>query len=333
MKPNEVIAAAGPAGLVLPGVVAVALIVVVAVAVVIVRRRGSGRNTTQRDATIASSPMETPVALQNRLRHLAADLDMAMDTKLGTPPIMPVRQPTAIRPADAVPAPVPAPPSSTAPVSPVAQAPEPLRVPDDATRLFSTGDEGMDEADYTAAPAPHDATHFFGHLDEGALLSPSQTRYFSPDELTGEDDLSLDDPFSATSLLQALPPKREHDDEGCDAVAPALTHVQAYLRTVTAPAVLALSVIDGNGQVLAGATDEEIADELRALLAESGRGAQTDVQQALRFDDESHGAVFLLPTGADALLGALVRDDDLQGTRTYLRNVAIHVGETLRAAS
>jgi hypothetical protein len=69
------------------------------------------------------------------------------------------------------------------------------------------------------------------------------------------------------------------------------------------------------------------------LLAESGRGAQTDVEQALRFDDDSHGAVFLLPTGADALLGALVRDDDLQETRAYLRSVATHVGETLRAAS
>jgi hypothetical protein len=44
--------------------------------------------------------------------------------------------------------------------------------------------------------------------------------------------------------------------------------------------------------------------------------------------------MLLLPTGANALLGALVRDaDDLQATRARLRGLAHEIGDAMCAAS
>ncbi len=332
MESNGIIAAAMPAWPVLAGAAVVVLILVIALAVLLTRRRGAAAPAGQ-EATPAQANPETRPAMQARLRNLAADLDMVLETKPEEASGAPTSTHTAVsRPVE--PAPIAPAPVATR----VDQTPTPLRVVDDATRLFGT-DEVQTTGSATAQPVREDATRYFGAADEGALLSPAQTRYFSPSELDDESDLDM--PFGSTGMLQALPPKRDDVPEAVEApaaeqtesLAPVLDNVQAFLRTVTAPEVLSLSVIDSTGQVLAGATDEEVAGELRAMLAESGRGAQADVVQPLRFDDDSRGAVFLLPTGADALLGALVREDDLQQTRSYLRDVAIQIGETLRAAS
>jgi hypothetical protein len=69
-------------------------------------------------------------------------------------------------------------------------------------------------------------------------------------------------------------------------------------------------------------------------MAESGLGSSADLVQPLRFADDSRGAMLLLPTGANALLGALVRDaEDLQATRTQLRGLAHKIGDAMCAAS
>jgi hypothetical protein len=69
-------------------------------------------------------------------------------------------------------------------------------------------------------------------------------------------------------------------------------------------------------------------------MAESGLGASADLVQPLRFADDARGAMLLLPTGANAFLGALVRDaDDVQATRTRLRGLAHEIGDALCAAS
>jgi hypothetical protein len=69
-------------------------------------------------------------------------------------------------------------------------------------------------------------------------------------------------------------------------------------------------------------------------MAESGLGSSADLVQPLHFADDSRGAMLLLPTGANALLGALVRDiDDLQTTRARLRGLAHEIGDAMRVAS
>jgi hypothetical protein len=114
----------------------------------------------------------------------------------------------------------------------------------------------------------------------------------------------------------------------------ALERVRAHLSAVSTPQVVALSVIDSAGRVLAGATDADVTSELRSLMAESGLGSRADLVQPLRFADDSRGAMLLLPTGVNALLGALVRDtEDLQTTRAQLRSLAHEIGDAMRAAS
>jgi len=103
---------------------------------------------------------------------------------------------------------------------------------------------------------------------------------------------------------------------------------------VSTPDVMALSVIDGAGRVLAGETDDDLTGELRSLMAESGQGNLADVEQPVRLADESTGAILLLPTGANALLGALIRDaNDPRATRQSLRSVAHDIGAAIRYAS
>jgi hypothetical protein len=114
----------------------------------------------------------------------------------------------------------------------------------------------------------------------------------------------------------------------------ALERVRERLSAVSTPQVVALSVIDSAGRVLAGTTDDDVAGELRSLMAESGLGNTADLVQPMRFADDSRGAMLLLPTGANALLGALVREtDDLQTTRARLRGLAREIGDAMRAAS
>src|SRR5205823_13162710 len=100
------------------------------------------------------------------------------------------------------------------------------------------------------------------------------------------------------------------------------------------PIFLALSVLDGAGRVLVGDTDDDLTGELRSLMAESGQGNAADLEQPVRLGDDSKGALLLLPTGANALLGALVRDaGDPQATRARLRGLAHEIGDAMQRAS
>jgi hypothetical protein len=69
-------------------------------------------------------------------------------------------------------------------------------------------------------------------------------------------------------------------------------------------------------------------------MAESGQGNAADLEQPVRLGDDSKGALLLLPTGANALLGALVSDaGDPQATRARLRGLAHEIGDAMRRAS
>src|SRR5438105_459317 len=178
-----------------------------------------------------------------------------------------------------------------------------------------------------------DATRFGGLAS--AARTPAQTGLFGPDALDDDQavaDHSVDGP---TGSLLALPPAtRAAPDADGHPASHTLERVRACLSAVSTPQVVALSVIDSTGRVLAGATDDDVTGELRSLLAESGLGHSADLVQPLRFADDSRGAMLLLPTGANALLGALVRDsDDLQATRDRLRGLAHEIGAAMRAAS
>jgi hypothetical protein len=198
---------------------------------------------------------------------------------------------------------------------------------------------------------PHvEATRFGGLESESAARPPAQGWFYGLDDLDDQAvaDHSADGP---TGSLLALPPAvADHSTDGptgsllalppaapcvdVDPTSHALERVRERLSAVSTPQVMALSVIDSAGRVLAGATDDDVTGELRSLMAESGLGSSADLVQPLRFADDSRGAMLLLPTGADALLGALVRDtDDLQTTRARLRGLAHEIGDAMRVAS
>jgi hypothetical protein len=214
-----------------------------------------------------------------------------------------------------------------------------------AQRSTPSGAAAPDRADRPRV----DATRLDGL--ESAVRPSAPTWLFGPDDLDDDQaavDHSLDGP---TGSLLALPPAvADHSLDGptgsllaLPPVAPnadghpashTLERVRACLSAAATPQVVALSVIDNTGRVLAGATDDDVTGELRSLMAESGLGASADLVQPLRFADDARGAMLLLPTGANALLGALVRDaDDVQATRTRLRGLAHEIGDALCAAS
>jgi type II secretory pathway pseudopilin PulG len=198
----------------------------------------------------------------------------------------------------------------------------------DATRFFADPDAGDffgEEPQPTTAPGERDdATRFFDVEDDGhtPLLS-SETQVFSAD---GSADRG--EAFTGTSSL-AGPLLSQ-----AGFASSALDRVRERLAAVATPEVLALSVLDGNGRVLAGDTDDDLTGELRSLMAESGQGNAADLEQPVRLGDDSKGALLLLPTGANALLGALVYDtDDPQATRACLRGLAHDIGDAMRRAS
>jgi hypothetical protein len=182
-------------------------------------------------------------------------------------------------------------------------------------------------------------TRFSGLELESAARTPAQAWFYGLDEGAYDTPLLDDDQAVAdhsadgpTGSLFALPPAAPGADS--HPASAALERVRERLSAVSTPQVMALSVIDSTGRVLAGATDDDVTGELRSLMAESGLGSSADLVQPLRFADDSHGAMLLLPTGANALLGALVRDtDDLQATRARLRGLAHEIGDAMVAAS
>ncbi len=210
---------------------------------------------------------------------------------------------------------------------------------DDATRFFG-GDDPSAEGPSAEGPfvaGPLDEESVAGDHDRTGFLPLSETRFFALDELEGE---AADAPEGRTGMLYALPPatKGAMWDTGEASTSArdtgSLDRVRACLAAVSTPDVMALSVIDGAGRVLAGETDADLAGELRSLMAESGQGNLADVEQPVRLADESTGTILLLPTGANALLGALIRDaNDPRATRQSLRSVAHDIGDAIRCAS
>lgn len=349
------------------GIVVVSLVVVGLLSVVI-KRRNRARNTAQtwtRAQVAAPRPTaETiPVDMQERLRRLT---DSGDERKGGVAPGNVSGAPAAGRP---VPAPMTMAPGDVfedrtqffgdADDSDATAFFADQHAQDDATRFF--GDEQevempSDATGFFAAPAlpahtrteeREDATRFFGHEGgeqdgQPALLHPSATQFFTPAELDKDEDVELVDVAAGrqTGGLHALPAATKADLWDTDEErAPAheaggLGRVRERLSSVVAPGIMALSVIDGAGRVLAGETDVDLTGELRSLMAESGQGSMADVEQPVRLADDSTGAILLLPTGADALLGALIRDaDDPQATRQSLRAAAHDIGDALRRAS
>jgi hypothetical protein len=238
----------------------------------------------------------------------------------------------------------------------------------DATRFFGDVDAGDFFSDAplpaTAPGEQDDATRFFGaddaDDDANAALLSSQTQFFSRDELGHGGDVSALPGDGYTGLLDALPPAARaslEDGHAGGAADPGVTvtgtgssqvpppaqgglgasvldRVRARLAAAAAPEVIALSVLDSAGRVLAGETDDDLTGELRSLMAESGQGHAADLEQPVRLGDDSNGALLLLPTGANALLGALVRNaGDPQATRARLRLVAHDIGDAMQRVS
>ena len=117
----------------------------------------------------------------------------------------------------------------------------------------------------------------------------------------------------------------------------ALDYIHERLASVAVPDVLAMSLLDGMGEVLAGETDPDLTGELRSLMVESGAGYMADVEQPVLLADDSTGVILLVPTGSEMLLGALVRDPDDDGdgqeTRRALRALASEIGGVVSRAS
>ena len=198
----------------------------------------------------------------------------------------------------------------------------------DATRFFADPDAGDvfgEEPQPAAAPGERDdATRFFGVEDDGhTTLLSSETQVFSAGGSAHRGEA-----FTGTSSLTGPLLSQAGFANG------ALDRVRERLAAVAMPEILALSILDGSGRVLAGDTDDDLTGELRSLMAESGQGNATDLEQPVRLGDDSKGALLLLPTGVNALLGALVYDaDDPQATRARLRGLAHEIGDAMRRAS
>lgn len=236
---------------------------------------------------------------------------------------------------------------------------------DDATHAFNPDDAAIDPREFFgedivpvggASPQGEDATAFFGEHESMALPEPSQTKFFTPAEL-GDGTAYPAHAVDGTAMLQALPPgiapghPQELDVEPLDVIGPTgplqalprsqtrvdaatLDRVRVCLTMPHAPEVVALCVLDGTGQVLTGEDDDGLAGELRALLDEADMGSQADVDQPVRLGDDEQGALLLLPTGANALLGALVLESgDPVATRAGLRRLARQIGDAMRRAS
>jgi hypothetical protein len=235
----------------------------------------------------------------------------------------------------------------------------------DSTQFFGDETEGDATAFFGAeAQSPRathaereDSTRFFGADDEDEDETPSGTDFFTAGDLAGipdaegtgrlqalppapfgmapgvgEDGIALGlDGFGAppsTGTLPALPSSLEHGMTG------ALNQVRARLASFSEPRVIALSVLDGSGRLLAGEADDDLTGELRSLMAESGQGNAASVDQAVQLNDNTTGALLLFPTGANALLGALVRDDgEGDATRAHLKGLAHEIGDAMQRAS
>jgi hypothetical protein len=242
---------------------------------------------------------------------------------------------------------------------------------DDATRFFdgaepmeAMDDEAIDPSDFfggdlgpvdskpVAAPA-QPGTRFFGPEAEEVVTPQSETRFFAPNELdtVTPRQVGAVPGLASTGSLHALPPgfddftaaplrPRNSGPLGAQPQATGtfdsgtLARVQACLAALDSADVVAVAVMDSAGNVMAGETDPDLTGELRSLMADAGMGSASDVDQPVRLEDNSMGAILLLPTGSNAVLGALVLDaEDPQETRARLRSLAHEIGDAMRRAS
>jgi len=233
---------------------------------------------------------------------------------------------------------------------------QPANEHDDATRLFRDEDENDQETGAVAVdPDQGDATRFFNDHGQGQALAeigargggaPGGSGTETRDGYTGmlhalpthygtagrEQAAHYEGDTGGTGFLSALPPS----SGAATAVDVRLDHVRERLALVDVPDVLAMSVIDSAGRVLAGEADPDLTGELRSLMAESGQGSAADLEQPVLLADDSTGIIVLVPTGANAVLGALVRDDGdarAQAARASLRELAQEIGNVMYRAS
>jgi len=237
---------------------------------------------------------------------------------------------------------------------------------DDATRLFRDEDEnervrrqdpdataffddGHETGAVVAAGAVEDgATRFFDDHGQGQGQGQGQAPAGTEtgDGYTGmlhalpahygsarhDQAAQPEGDLGGTGVLAALPPA----NGAASAVDVRLDHVRERLASVDLPDVLAMSVIDSAGRVLAGESDPDLTGELRSLMAESGQGSAADLEQPVLLADDSTGIIVLVPTGANAVLGALARDDGgarAQAARASLRELAQEIGNVMYRAS
>src|SRR5918911_2124946 len=139
--------------------------------------------------------------------------------------------------------------------------PEPQTgVDGDATRFFADPDAadffGEESPPATAPGERDDATRFFDVEDDShtPLLS-SETQVFSADVSADRGEAFSDTSSLAAPLLSQA-----------GFASSALDRVRERLAAAATSEVLALSVLDGNGRVLAGATDDDLAGELRSPM-------------------------------------------------------------------
>src|SRR5262249_38390352 len=149
-------------------------------------------------------------------------------------------------------------------------------------------------------------TRFFGPEAEEIVTPQSETRFFAPNELDTATPRQVGAPASAsgTGSLQALPPGFESEDFTAAPLRPrnsdpltgqpattgpfdssTLARVQACLAMLDSADIVAVAVMDGAGNVVAGETDPDLTGELRSLMAEAGMGSASDVDQPVRLED------------------------------------------------
>ena len=201
---------------------------------------------------------------------------------------------------------------------------------DGSTQLFDDAGAGAPNDDATGflAVDDHDGAESAGASPTSAGHRAQSTASDQPEPGSGSFRVVGSDDVGGTDFLPALPPSVPVPDTA------ALSRVRARLSRVREPELVAIMVLDSSGRVLAGDADDDVAGELRSLMAESGHGNMADVDQPVRLEDNARGALLLVPTGASALLGALVRDDrDPDAIRAALRGLANEIGDAMRRAS
>ncbi len=276
-----------------------------------------------------------PADVQGRLRRLTAALDNGPDSATyGQEPAVPIVAEAFYQDE----------PASVAPVQPatsrlpVVERDVPRSDIQDSTRYFNDAPPPLSpKVDQTLDPVIADeewtsGTHFFGDDEAAPLLKANHPR--PADGLTSSEWNS--------SAMASWPPSTSNIpdlDEGTTMLSPfpaPPAELHALVARVSLPHVLALTVIDGVGRLLAGEDDPDLTREILALVAESGAGMGSDLEQAVLSDDDSPGVIIVLPTGTQAILGVLAsKADDGSGIemRRELRALANEIGEILHHAS